>query len=1375
MKPASSARALSLMGILLVLALVGCSDISNPKIQDITATKGLDGDKATIFVANTGDGSLIAFDPQQFNLTGTVAVTNNDVGIVGFDTRFTNELAPGNTFQVGGQTVRVLNIINNTNLTLTAPFPGTTTSGLSPSWTNVQGNVLPLVSEGNIAPSRRFPKSMVGPMGLFLDIDSTSTPPRNTLYVANANGNSIDIFEDVDTQNFDIGLAIPTRSISGRRTRLDHPFAVSYDATNNRLYVANRDGSSILRFNDTPIPSLKGDITPSGVLAGFETTTIFFPRGIAVDTGRDILYISNVGNDSILVYDNASNAGGLPAVCFSVNQDPPLDVSLCKRLPDRQIAPHDDLGPDPSAPDPNKIAGQLDIPFGIFMDEGNNRLYVANTGFNQPGILIYENASTRDGTVFPERVILTNNDLLPLECTPTEAIPFPEGCNTSQFGVPTGVAFDTVNNVLYVVNNNNANNINLPESGNIDSTAILAFSDPIASIDDLTKCPATTGPTPTKVCALPPDRRLGGDVTSNENSLTNPVSIAIDPDHGAIYVSNPGADNILTFALDGNINPFKINSGNILIFDKEKTHLESPSGFFYDKALDRLFISNFTSKIQTPNLQITVYDDISTKSFSSTAPSWSLQGLNIASPKGVYVDKGREKLLILSTSGLKTGLVIYDLDTITGFPTNTNIGPAGTTLLLPTSPPPTILSAGLTSDGPTAMAVTGGDVYIADKGNNRIIIFNLDDPAKNRTISSSVMDRPSGLFIDTIRDILYVTNVGNNNVLAFDMASSKNSGPGPTFVDILPDRTLSIATLSDPIAPVINMNLDRLFLISRRNNSILVFDEASTLDGTTNPNRTISGDKTRLDFAHLGFFDNGTGALLFHDRGNGETLFVGQPVGVPNNPICSTPSFECPRGAFLAFGTEGKLAPSRIFSGGDPALSTPASIALDIVNDILFVADQGDNEAAGDDSIMIISGASTLDSNISSTPPTNITKFTNANLLNNPAGLFIDVPNNRLYIANSGGTIAIPGFLSVQVDSSVVTGRGTSFETGPDRLFPGDIITINNKSVTVAKIKDDLTLSLVSRWTAPTHLDDPTGIPGPIGYVSKCSVTAPATPCNILVFDDADLLGQGTPSPSSLSITNPALIRPHGLTVGPTGIVYVANTGGDSVLIFDNIGALKTTLAGDLTQIGRPVNVAFDATHDFLYVLNLLDQEILVFAGVSTMTGAVNISPARVISPVNKGIIASIDPNSDTQFTLTAPYTGRTATGMTYGREGDVFSETTTDFFLFGKINVTNGSTTVTGNEDTFLDGILVKGTLFRTQLKVGDTIQVGTSLFTRPTGLFLDTANDLLYVTDQVANAVHIFNNASLAEGDAEHRSIIGDNTGLRQPRAITVNPKTP
>ncbi|MFQ5779404.1 MAG: hypothetical protein ACE5HN_01300 [Nitrospiria bacterium] len=1427
----------------LMVGLSGCGDVTSKPGVD---PPSLDMPKATIFVANSGDGSLIAFDPSQSELilTGTVDVENGNDDVTGTGTFFKKQgLVSGDRIQIGGVSVTVLTVNTDTSLTLTSPFPGPTVSGVKAFL--LDRNTLPQIPEGNISPTRRFPQSIVEPTGLFLDKTS------DTLYVADANGNAIHIFENVSTQNPALGSAVPTRSISGPNTRLNHPFGVTFDATRGQLYVANRDSNSVLRFqaNCPGTDPLDGDIAPCGVLIGGDTTfsfptipgvdtQIFFPRDIAVDSVRDVLYVSNVGNDSILVYDNASSVGGSSAAC---NPDP----AACNIPPDRMITPHNDL---------NELETILDVPFGIFIDETNNRLYVVNTGFNLPGILIYENASTRHGGVIPERVWMSGNTALPPECSPLPnpppGLPFPPECNNSQLSLPVGIDVDVANDLMYIANNNNTNNINLTTSANIDSTALLVFS--LKDDNGNERCTI-----PTHICKnIPPDRRLGGDVTPDATSLTNPVGVAVDPGRGVIYLSNPLASNLLTFSLDGNINPFKVNSGDRI--DSDVTFLEQPAGFFHDSALDRLFIANFTATKRPQNQQITVFDQISNTSFSNTAPTWSLQDLtNIASPRGVFTDSTR--LLILSASDVSTknGLLVYPPVDFTFFPKGSTITLSG----------PTILNNGLTQGGPPAIAVDSGPtamavdkgrdlVYVADQGDavtsERIIVYDLTNVDANGnpintplcTINNASLNQPSGVFIDTVTianpppasgtdiDFLYVTNRGNHTVLTLLLEFPDPFPVRPASIPcpiINSSRVISSSTtfpsedqLNVPIAPFVDMNSDRLFLLNWGGNSIFSFDKASTRVGNVRPDKNIVGNNTRLEFSHPApsFPVNFTGALLFNGLGNAETLFVGQPVGAPFNgqpigtskdttcdPVTGSP-LNCPRGALLVFGTEGKVRPSRIFSGGDAALSTPAAIALDTQRDTLYIADQGDKTVTGDDAISIITEASTLDSNVSSTSP-NFVKIMNADLtapLNNPAGLFIDETNNRLYIANSGGIVKLTGTLSVTNDSTVVTGTG--FTDPSINLRPGDIINIKdivnkkNVSVVVAKITSDTELSLLTRWFAPTN-------PAAEGFVVRCSM---ATPCNVLVFD-AGLLGQGTSGPfaplqpitNNLALT--AMDRPHGITIDPTTqTIYVANTGGDavlkrgSVLIFNSDGTLKANLGGvgpDLldpsklidTEISRPVDVAVDSSRDLLYVLNRLEQEILVFEGASQLTPTDpldpskridNIAPARVISGVNGGVVDAII--NDTQLTLKDDYTGPTRRGMTYSFQEATFSETFLLPFVPGTIDVTNGLKPVMGTGTTFTDfKQRLEQCLLPDPTKECLTIQVGESLLAQPSALFLDEANDFLYVTDRIANAVYVFFNASKADDAADpktdpdavpvHKTLMGDNTGLRLPSAIAVD----
>ncbi|NOY85157.1 MAG: beta-propeller fold lactonase family protein, partial [Nitrospirae bacterium] len=102
----------------------------------------------------------------------------------------------------------------------------------------VLGKTLTVQGE-NIPPTRQFPDTVSSPAGIFLDREN------DTLYVANPGQNAIQIYDDAST------LITPlkaSRIISGSSTELDEPFGLTFDATSNRLFVANKNGNSIVAF-----------------------------------------------------------------------------------------------------------------------------------------------------------------------------------------------------------------------------------------------------------------------------------------------------------------------------------------------------------------------------------------------------------------------------------------------------------------------------------------------------------------------------------------------------------------------------------------------------------------------------------------------------------------------------------------------------------------------------------------------------------------------------------------------------------------------------------------------------------------------------------------------------------------------------------------------------------------------------------------------------------------------------------------------------------------------------------------------------------------------------------------------------------------------
>src|SRR5689334_3404355 len=100
-----------------------------------------------------------------------------------------------------------------------------------------------------------------------------------------------------------------------------------------------------------------------------------------------------------------------------------------------------------------------------------------------------------------------------------------------------------------------------------------------------------------------------------------------------------------------------------------------------------------------------------------------------------------------------------------------------------------------------------------------------------------------------------------------------------------------------------------------------------------------------------------------------------------------------------------------------------------------------------------------------------------------------------------------------------------------------------------------------------------------------------------------------TPSPTATPTPNPAA----------TGKLYVSNSGGNSILRFDNAFTANgdatpaATISGATTTLNSPSFMTLDAAADRLYVANTGDLSVVIFDGVSTKTGNVNIAPTRTI------------------------------------------------------------------------------------------------------------------------------------------------------------------
>lgn len=185
----------------------------------------------------------------------------------------------------------------------------------------------------------------------------TPTPAaQGLLYVANQVDDSILRFSGAATANGDLA---PAATIQGNLTGLEGANYIFLDSANDRLYVANQAGGSILVFDSAS--TITGNAQPTRTITG-----ITAPIDVAVDNNRDLLYVAS-GLD-VFVFNSASTVNSNAAFSHDIK-----------------------LGFQPSA---------------IFLDSANDRLFVADLVGN--AIDVFDAASTLNsstGNLTPTRSI----------------------------------------------------------------------------------------------------------------------------------------------------------------------------------------------------------------------------------------------------------------------------------------------------------------------------------------------------------------------------------------------------------------------------------------------------------------------------------------------------------------------------------------------------------------------------------------------------------------------------------------------------------------------------------------------------------------------------------------------------------------------------------------------------------------------------------------------------------------------------------------------------------------------------------------------------------------------------------------------------------
>jgi hypothetical protein len=246
---------------------------------------------------------------------------------------------------------------------------------LTYSWKQTSGTAVSLSNANTAQPTFTAPgtsDTLVFELTVTNNQNASSTDTVNipvqsvaVLYIANFNGNSIASYKNPATIN---GNIVPDTNLAGANTNLNNPsdIVVTQEQT---LIVSNYLTPSITSYKNAG--AANGNLKPDGTVQGAQTQ-LDHPTTLSLNAEGDLLFaaLNVAGPDSILVYEGAST-----------------DILNGNLAPVRTIT-----------------SFALIDPFGINFG-ANDELYVANHG--NSNVLVFASASTKNGTVAPDRTIVS--------------------------------------------------------------------------------------------------------------------------------------------------------------------------------------------------------------------------------------------------------------------------------------------------------------------------------------------------------------------------------------------------------------------------------------------------------------------------------------------------------------------------------------------------------------------------------------------------------------------------------------------------------------------------------------------------------------------------------------------------------------------------------------------------------------------------------------------------------------------------------------------------------------------------------------------------------------------------------------------------------
>jgi len=222
-----------------------------------------------------------------------------------------------------------------------------------------------------------------------------------------------------------------------------------------------------------------------------------------------------------------------------------------------------------------------------------------------------------------------------------------------------------------------------------------------------------------------------------------------------------------------------------------------------------------------------------------------------------------------------------------------------------------------------AVDTVNNEIFVANDSNSSITVYRRTDtgdvpPIRKISGSSTGLSYPKGCAVDTVNNQIYVVNYGNNSITVYGRTDTGN---------ITPVRVISGTStgLSYPISIALDTTNNELFVVNQMNITADGFQASGSItvyrrtdSGNVSPIRTISVTSTGLSYLD--------GIAL--DMVNNE-IFIGNIASSGNST------------GITVYGRTdaGNVSPVRTISGVNTGLMNLKGIAVDAVNNEIFVAD----------------------------------------------------------------------------------------------------------------------------------------------------------------------------------------------------------------------------------------------------------------------------------------------------------------------------------------------------------------------------------------------------------------------------------------------------